>query len=374
MPIIKIPRLSIILGIAVLSLFFALSSVHAQEFDFGGFGGWDYGFDSFGGLSGSGYGYGGSYDPCGFGGCGSGVSYDVYGGSYGYGGGCGSSCFGGFGFGGYSYQPFAPFIPPAQSSVYAPRSVYAPTTIDDHSVVTTTIHTTSAPAYPSSYPVYISQPVYTAPPVYYSPPVYTPPPVYYPPPSYQPPIVCSVQLSNFSPPTTALPWQLYSYRVIAVSAVHGQMSYRLVTAPDGMGINSATGQITWTPGTNQARSTAYQVTVATYNGSCETAQTFYVTVRNAPILYTPPVVITHVAPKPKPKPAPVDSSICPSTQTTPSTRVDGDNVLANAASGFWGGITALFASPFTLLLVIIILIILLVRANRRRLNETPVVI
>lgn len=336
----------IVVGV-LLGIFFMLPIAHAQYFDDfggfdGGFGGWDYGFDSFGGFDGgwSG-GYGGAYDPCGSG---------------------GFSCYS---------QPFMPFYgggfwqTPSQSS------------IDNHSVVTTNITTTASPAYTpaytpvyqSSYPVYIPQPIYTAPPVYYPPPVYTPPP------SYQQPIVCSAQFTNFSPPTTAVPWQLYSYRVTAISAVSGQMSYRLVTAPLGMGINSATGQITWTPGTNQVRSAAYQVTVAAYNGSCETAETFYVTVQPQPVvLYTPPpVAIGYVAPKLKPKPAPPESMVCPPTQTTPSTTVNESNFLANAASGFWGGITVLLASPFTLLLVIIILIILLVRANRR-LGETPKVI
>lgn len=383
-------RSPIILVIAIVSLLGSFSIARAQYYD-----GFDYGGFNYGGYSNFGYYDYTSYNPCGFGGCGYSGDYSLY--DYGnYSGiGCGSFCSGGFGgFGGYYPQPFAPFFLPSQSSTYAPSSVYAPTTItkDDHSIVTTTINTTAAPMqsyYPQ--PIYISQPVYTAP-VYTAPPVYYPPPVHTPPPVYQQPIICSAQFTNFNPPKTATSWQLYEYRVTAASSMSGQMSYRLVTAPDGMGITTATGQITWTPGTNQARNAPYQVTVAAYNGSCETAQTFQVMVQNPQVIYTPPpTIIAYDAPKPKPAPVcgeypcpkqtekPVKSTVCPPTQITPNT--DAGNgatasvnaMLVNAASGFWGGIKTILTSPFTLLLIIVILAILLARA-RRRMQETRIVI
>ncbi len=423
---------------------FAYTSASAQDYydsyGSGGYGGFDSGYgssyDSYGsGYSGydGGYGssYGGSsvYDSYGTGGygsfdsygsgysgydqygCGSdcygGSSYSSYGSSYGcgsscYGGssyssGCGSSCYGG-GFTGYSggftgYSGGMTVLPP----VYVPPR-YNPPVVNP-------------PVY--NPPVY-NPPVYN-PPVYnpptYNPPVYNPPtynpPVYYPPPVYQPPLVCSIRFSNFNPPLAAVEGQLWTYGLQAIStgSYSNQISYRLVSGPDGM-IVLPNGQIAWTPAFNQGRSTGYTVTVAAYNGSCENSQTFYVTVHDMnpvpPPVYhpqpkpactcacnaCPPVqaacttttttVTTTCAPV---KPLAPQYGVCPPTATGPavaSTEPTMPNSGVGSASGFsvteaagaasaglFAALAAMLYSPWLLLAVIIILAILLARAYQR---------
>jgi PKD repeat protein len=66
---------------------------------------------------------------------------------------------------------------------------------------------------------------------------------------------------------------LYNYQVIA-TAYPGPMSYSLLTAPDGMTIESSTGLISWTPTTDGA----YDVTIQASNGVSEAVQTYTLTV------------------------------------------------------------------------------------------------
>lgn len=399
-------------AVIACAAFFAYDTAAAQEFysdgggwgnDYGSYsdsygGGWgDYGFagaDSYGGTDYSyGGGWGSSYDSgCGTGGCGGYSSYGASGcGSSGcgsgisYGGGYSSGCTSGFGCGisgigfgggwggGSSY--FAP-----QNTTVTNRYNYVNTVTGSYNTninSNTNINNNGGGT--------IVPPVYV-PPVYY-PPVYTPPPVYYPPPIYTPPpIACTVTFLNFSPTTFATEGQWYSYNVQAVSTLSNQISYRLVSGPDGLVI-SPTGQVTWTPAFNQGRSAAYEVRVAAYNGGCETNRTFYITVQDSNPVPPPP---RPVPPKPvccecvpsgcAVQPKPIVTGNCPSVEVAAAP-------IAPAVSnsvGFWASVgtaiaataaalSALLYSPFLLLLVIVILGILLFRAYVRS-RETTVVI
>lgn len=82
-----------------------------------------------------------------------------------------------------------------------------------------------------------------------------------------------------TPVTQVAQGQNYLYNV-AASAYPGPVNYSLDTAPSGMGINSSTGQITWTPNAGGL----YNVTVRASNGTAPDAtQSFQVAV-SAPIL------------------------------------------------------------------------------------------
>ena len=399
-------------AVVLVTGLFAFNSASAQDYyDSYGYGGFDSGYDmgySYDSYGSGGYGYGfdsgyysnnlalydGSYygynaDGCGLN-CGSSYGsgyssyYDSGCGSSCYGGGssyssigCGSSCGGGFsGWGGFSgyYGGGSSFLPP----IHIPPKYTPPVTLP---------------------PVYVP-PVYQPP--TYLPPVYVPPtynpPVYYPPPVVvQPPLVCSIRFSNFNPPLAAVEGQLWNYTLQSIStgSYSNQISYRLVTGPDGM-IVMPNGQVAWTPAFNQGRSTPYMVTVAAYNGSCENAQTFYITV--ADLNPVPPP-----APKPKPKPVcPVTCATtvttCTTTTVTPTclpkpvtpqygacppdapviagTTTDGSSTgtgsgfgigraFSAALAGLFGALLALLYSPWLLLAVILVLVILVIRSYQR---------
>ncbi len=370
---------------------FAYTSASAQDFYGGGgyssydsyFGGGGYdsgfsggysgGYDQ--GFGGSSYGYGGDFNI----GCGS--SCGGFGGGFigGFNGGCGFDC-GGFGFGGWNGWGGIG-IPPLfiQPPIIFPSIQYPPLYIPPVYVPPPVYH---PPVYqPSIYipPVYV-QPTYT-PPVYL-PPVYVPPtynqPMYYP-----PPLVCSITFSNFTPSLSAVEGQLYSYNLQAVSTTSGQITYRLVSGPDGMTV-SQNGLIMWTPAFNQSRSSAYEVRVAAYNNGCETNQTFFVRVAD----WNP---VPTLAPTPKP---PTPKPVCGIVQPKPIVYNDclpDTSLLALAVpleaqfgTGFWGSlgtaVVALWAallmvlySPILLALVVLILIILMLRAYVRS-RESKIVI
>ena len=377
-------------------------------------GGFDSGYGSYSGGFDSGYGgsnlnlYDGSYygynaDGCGLN-CGSsyGSSYSSYDsgcGSSCYGGGssyfsvgCGSFCGGGFsgwgGFSGYSGGGIG-FLPP----IYVPPRVNPPVTLP---------------------PVYVPptyQPPTYLPPVYnpptYNPPVYNPPtynpPVYYPPPVVVPPLVCSIRFSNFNPSLAAAEGQLWTYGLQAIStgSYSNQISYRLVSGPDGL-IVTPNGQMAWTPAFNQGRSTSYMVTVAAYNGSCENSQTFYITVQDMnpvpppqpPVVYKPKpqpfacvacCVATVVTPTCLPKPVTPQYGACPPDATTvaaaptvamPDTGAGAPtgssfvSAAGGAVSGLFGALLSLLYSPWLLLAVILILAIMVVRAYQRTRSMT----
>lgn len=425
-------------AVVVSATFFAYGTASAQDYysDGGGWGGGygDYsyggGWDSSygGGFGGDSYGggWGSSYDlGCGAGGCGgssygSGFGGSSYGGGWdssyggsacGYGG-CGGSSFGGssfgsgFGFGGCGMGGCG------GSSYFAPQNtnvsnVYTNTVAGSYNTnVNTNSNTNINNGGGSIPPVYIP-PVYVPPtyypPTYNPPPVYTPPPIYYPPPVYTPPpLACTVTFSNFNPTAYAVEGQWYSYSMQAVSTLSNQISYRLVSGPDGL-IVSPTGQITWTPSFNQGRGTAYEVRVAAYNGGCETNRTFYITVHDSNPVPPPPV---YIPPRPVPPapvaccgcvvsscavaPRPIVTGVCPPTEfvapaapiapVAPSAPV----VVASSGTGFWvslgtaiaamgSALTVLLYSPFLLLLVVLVIGVLLFRAYVRS-RETTVII
>lgn len=374
---------SVCIGIALIAVFFASNSASAQEYydsyGTGGYGGFDSGYGSNLNLYDGDY-YGYNSDGCGLN-CGSnyGSSYS----SYDYGGfGCGSFCGG---FGGFNTA----FLPP----VYVPPRIQPPVILPPVYV---------PPVYqPPTYlpPVYVP-PTYNPP--SYLPPIYTPPtynpPVYYPPPVIvQPPLVCSIRFSNFNPSLTAAEGQLWSYNLQSISTgpYSNQISYRLVNGPDGM-LVMPNGQVAWTPAFNQGRATSYMVTVAAYNGSCENAQTFYVTVADMnPLPPTPkpkpvctcacnpcppvkPACTAVVAPTCLPKPVTPQYGVCPpdapvsiAGTTTPTDNSMGGNgfgigsAFSGAFAGLFGALLALLYSPWLLLAVIIILAIMVIRAYQR---------
>ena len=411
--------------------FFAYDTAAAQEFYSDG-GGWgDYGDYSYGGgwgdsSYGGGYasdsyggGWGSSYDSgCGAGGCGGYSSGSGFGGGMSYGGGWGDSSYGGStcgiggcgsGFGGgLSYGSGFGFgggcgiggCGGGSSSYFAPQNTnvqntYTNTVVGSYNTnVNTNSNTNINNGGGGSLPPVYVPPVYV-PPTYYPPtypPVYTPPPVYYPPPVYTPPpLVCTVTFSNFNPPAFANEGQWYSYSMQAVSTLSHQISYRLVSGPDGL-IVSPSGQVTWTPAFNQGRGTAYEVRVAAYNGGCETNRTFYITVQDSNPLPPPP---RPVPPAPKPvccncvpstcapvQPKPIVTGNCPSVEVPayPATAP----VTVSSGTGFWvsvgtaiaaigAALSALLYSPFLLLLVVLVLGVLLFRAYVRS-RETTVII
>ncbi|HEU4834353.1 MAG TPA: fibro-slime domain-containing protein [Pyrinomonadaceae bacterium] len=99
--------------------------------------------------------------------------------------------------------------------------------------------------------------------------------------------------SNFRLQTSIglAPDQQYKYQVVAVDADNEPLVYSLLTAPQGMQINSATGLITWNPGINQVGTHNVVVKVADARGGFDT-QSYTLTVvdpRNkAPIVNAGP--------------------------------------------------------------------------------------
>lgn len=87
--------------------------------------------------------------------------------------------------------------------------------------------------------------------------------------------------SNFRLTTSIglAPDRQYTYQVQAVDADNEQLVYSLLTAPQGMQINSATGLITWNPGISQVGAHSVVVKVTDQRGAFDT-QSFTVTVVN----------------------------------------------------------------------------------------------
>ena len=86
----------------------------------------------------------------------------------------------------------------------------------------------------------------------------------------RPPVITS------SAPVTASEGKPYSYTVTATDADGDVLAYSLVTAPEGMTINSSTGVIAWTPTYRQAGS--YNITVQVSDGASFAVQTYSLTV------------------------------------------------------------------------------------------------
>ncbi|MSR73770.1 MAG: hypothetical protein EXS60_01825 [Candidatus Pacebacteria bacterium] len=380
--------LSIFPAIVLATGLFAFTSASAQDY-----------YDSYGDGFDSGYSsnnlvlYDGSYygynaDGCGLN-CGS--NYMGYSYSGGYSSGCGLFCGGSFsGWGGYGGG--SAFLPP----------IYVPPRYNNPPVTLPPVYV--PPTYqPPTYlpPVYVP-PTYNPP--SYLPPIYIPPtynpPVYYPPPVIvQPPLVCSIRFSNFNPPLAAVEGQLSTYNLQSIStgSYSNQISYRLVNGPDGM-IVLPNGQVAWTPAFNQGRANSYMVTVAAYNGSCENAETFYITAADMnPLPPTPkpkPVCpttcattvttcTTTVTPTCLPKPVAPQYGVCPPDApaaiagiTTPTDNSTGGNgfgigsAFSAAFAGLFGALLALLYSPWLLLAVIIILAIMVIRAYQRTRSMT----
>ena len=93
-----------------------------------------------------------------------------------------------------------------------------------------------------------------------------------------------------TPITTATVDVLYTYDVEAIDPDDDTLTYTLTTSPTGMTINSTTGAINWTPGTEGD----YDVTVEVSDGELLDTQYFIITV-NPPCAADEPTVVTNDA-------------------------------------------------------------------------------
>lgn len=97
------------------------------------------------------------------------------------------------------------------------------------------------------------------------------------PPGTPPPVSANLAPEIISAPVLfAAPNTPYTYEVFAVDPNSEPVSYSLPSAPQGMTINASTGEITWTPTSQQ--SGAHTVQVAASDGQRAGAQSFTVTV------------------------------------------------------------------------------------------------
>jgi len=96
---------------------------------------------------------------------------------------------------------------------------------------------------------------------------------------------------GFNAPSIVREGQLYLYTATAMSQNGGTIKYRVITGPQGLVINPTFGTILWVPGYNQARTEPYLVTVGASDGVAEGAQSFYITVLDAPAPVGGPIVI-----------------------------------------------------------------------------------
>ena len=120
----------------------------------------------------------------------------------------------------------------------------------------------------------------------------TQPPTFFPNP--QPPTTPIGQpvFVNFNPPGTAREGQLYTYTVQAVSPNNFPVFYRLLSAPEGMIINSSLGIIIWVPNFSQGRTEPYNVLVGAANGQYEVTRSFTIRVEDITQVTPPPAVVT----------------------------------------------------------------------------------
>ena len=86
----------------------------------------------------------------------------------------------------------------------------------------------------------------------------------------KPPVITSI------PVITAKVGIEYTYNVFATDPNGDNLTYFLLTYPNGMTINFLTGLITWTPTENQVRE--YEVEVEVSDGELSVTQAFTVTV------------------------------------------------------------------------------------------------
>jgi hypothetical protein len=90
----------------------------------------------------------------------------------------------------------------------------------------------------------------------------------------EPPIITS------TPPTAATAGSAYSYPILATDPQGAALTYALVTAPQGMSVDSKTGLITWTPSAGQLGTSPVDVRVSDALG-LSADQSFVVTVSAA---------------------------------------------------------------------------------------------
>ena len=121
--------------------------------------------------------------------------------------------------------------------------------------------------------------------------------------------------SNFNPLRIAKEGSLYTSYALALSSGDA-VTYRLVSAPDGMIINPSTGLISWTPNYAQGRTGAYTVTIAASNCFREVQTSYYLVVTDVQFEVPVEKPIYKPAPKPAPK---CSSSSCGNTTTTTTT-------------------------------------------------------
>ncbi len=79
---------------------------------------------------------------------------------------------------------------------------------------------------------------------------------------------------NFNPPTSTLAAELYSYDVEASDSENDSLTFDLLEAPRGMGINASSGLISWTPDVTQASSTPYSILVEVSDGRSYATSSF----------------------------------------------------------------------------------------------------
>jgi len=103
------------------------------------------------------------------------------------------------------------------------------------------------------------------------------------------------QFVNFLPTGVGKVNQLYAYDVNAIDADNDFLTYSLLSNPNGMFINSATGYITWVPTASQ---TGFNfVSVAVSDGKSQNSRSFQIFV-DAPVVISNPTPLPPVTPGP----------------------------------------------------------------------------
>ena len=92
-----------------------------------------------------------------------------------------------------------------------------------------------------------------------------------------------------SPLISATVGNLYNYNVQASDSDNDTLTYALTAFPSGMTINSQTGQVNWTPATNQTGSQAVSVNVGDGKGGSD-SQSFSITVNAADQVNVPALI------------------------------------------------------------------------------------
>ena len=123
---------------------------------------------------------------------------------------------------------------------------------------------------------------------------------------------------DFNPPTRATSTLNYEYDANGEDPDNDPISFCLTVNPTGMGISTSTGLISWTPTTEQASTTPYNVTACVTDGKSTTTASYQILVASSTTATTTPTPPPPAPPPPSSGGGGGGGGTSPAQSTTPT--------------------------------------------------------